>query len=312
MDSKRFDSWTRTRATSANRRTVLGWSLTAGLAAAMTRLQPAKAQFGGGGSGSCTYQVTLTSSFDPSTSVSGALVIDIHNRATAGSGYPGTGYEARYNIIVREPAPDSWQPYSGSFAIDMHDYLQIQQDRGYRVAGDVLNIHHNTFVNNASSDPSVLTSNDAGVRGVPRVLAEFHQNIFLQSDPMQSLFHLGGNVWIYDNLYGPQQTLIPIAPHTTPQILFVQPPPQDVDIPLLAGEIPLDFKVNMLDTLTLKRVIVELNGDTIYSGVKAPTPGEVKINTSTLDPSLPFQALTVKATDSRNVTGEHTTVFRIQ
>lgn len=232
--------------------------------------------------------------------------------ATAGSGYPGTGYEARYNIIVREPAPDSWQPYSGSFAIDMHDYLQVQQDRGYRVAGDVLNIHHNTFVSNAGSDPSVLTSNDAGVRGVPRVLAEFHQNIFLQSDPMQSLFHLGGNVWIYDNLYGPQQTLIPVAPHTTPQILFVQPLPQDVDIPLLTGEIPLDVKVNMLDTLTLKKVIVELNGDTIYSGVKAPTPGEVKINTSTLDPSLPFQALTVKATDSRNVTGEHTTVFRIQ
>ncbi len=231
--------------------------------------------------------------------------------ATAGSGYPGTGYEARYNIIVREPAPDSWQPYDGSFAIDMHDYLQVMQETGYHIAGDILNIHHNTFINNAGSDPSVNTSLDAEVRGVPRILAEFHQNIFLNSNPAQAVVHLNGNVWVYDNLYGPQRTLIPIALQTTPQILFVQPPALDVDIPLLGGNIALDIKVNVLNTLELKSVLVELNGKPIYLGTKAPAPGEVIIDTSTLDPSLPYQELTVTATDTRNVVGKHTTLFKV-
>lgn len=232
--------------------------------------------------------------------------------ATAGSGAPGTGYEARYNLIVREPAPDSWQPYNGSFAIDMHDYLPVLQERGHHIAGDEIKIHHNTFVNNAGSDPSVLTSYDAGIRGVPRVLAEFHHNIFLQSDTAQSLFHLGGNVWVHDNLYGPQQMLVPISRQTTPQILFVNPPPPAEDVPVLSGNIALNIKVNMLDTLKLKNVLVELNGDTIFAGNHAPTANEVIINTSTLDPLLPFQELRVTATDTRNVSGKHTTVFKVE
>lgn len=232
--------------------------------------------------------------------------------ATAGSGAPGTGYEARYNIIVREPVPDSWQPYNGSFAVDMHDYLPVLQTRGHHIAGDELKIHHNTFVNNAGSDPSVLTSYDAGVRGVPRVLAEFHHNIFLQSDTAQSLFHLGGNVWVYENLYGPQQTLVPVSMQTTPQILFVNPAPPAEEVPVLSGNIALDIKVNVLNSLELKNVVVELNGTQIYSGNKAPAAGEVIINTSTLDPSLPFQELTVTATDTRNVSGKHTTVFKAE
>ena len=232
--------------------------------------------------------------------------------ATAGSGAPGTGYEARYNLIVREPVPDSWKPYDGSFAIDMHDYLQVYQERGHRIAGDELKVHHNTFVNNAGSDNSVLTSNDADVRGVPRVLAEFHHNIFLNSDPAQAIDHLGGNVWVYENLYGPQQILIPIALQTMPQILFVNPPPPAEDVPVLSGNIALDIKVNMLDTLQLKTVLVQLNGDTIFNSNHAPTAGEVSINTSTLDPLLPFQELTVTATDTRNVSGKHTTVFKVE
>jgi hypothetical protein len=232
--------------------------------------------------------------------------------ATAGSGYPGTGYEARYNIIVREAAPNSWQPYDGQHAVDMHAYLQVEQDRGHQIAGDKLSIHHNTFVNNGGSDPSVALSNDAFVRGVPRELAEFYNNIFLHSDPTHAVLHSGGNVWVYDNLYGPQQTLIPIALETTPQILFVNPLPPNIDVPLLSGNIALDFKVNMLDTLTLKSVLVELNGNVIYSGVKAPAAGEVVINTSALDPTKPFQELTVTATDSRNVSGKHTTAFRVE
>lgn len=88
MDSNAFDSWTRTRAAAANRRTMLGWSLTAGLAAALTRFQPANAQFGGGGngSGSCTYNVTLTSSLDSATSVTGTLDIEISDDGAIDTG----------------------------------------------------------------------------------------------------------------------------------------------------------------------------------------------------------------------------------
>lgn len=77
MDSKSFDSWTRTHASSTNRRKLIGWSLTAGVAGAFARVLPASAQFGGGGSGTCTYTVSLTSSFSTGTAVTGTLTIDI-------------------------------------------------------------------------------------------------------------------------------------------------------------------------------------------------------------------------------------------
>lgn len=75
MNSRSFDNWTRTHATTANRRSLLGWSLTAGLATALSRLQPTAAQFGNGGS--CTLAVTLTSSLPGGGSTSGTLVLDI-------------------------------------------------------------------------------------------------------------------------------------------------------------------------------------------------------------------------------------------
>jgi len=106
MDGNAFDSWTRTRATAANRRTVIGWSLTAGLAAALSRLQPANAQFGGGGgSGSCTYNVTLTSSLDSSTSVSGTLVVDIGDGGAIDSGSLTLTGQPRASVVGQANGP---------------------------------------------------------------------------------------------------------------------------------------------------------------------------------------------------------------
>jgi hypothetical protein len=100
MDGNRFDSWTRTRATVSNRRTMLGWSLTAGIAAALTRLQPANAQFGGGGgNGSCTYNVTLTSSLDPSTSITGSLAIDIGDGGAIDTGSLTLTGQAQASVV---------------------------------------------------------------------------------------------------------------------------------------------------------------------------------------------------------------------
>lgn len=107
MDGKAFDSWTRTRATAANRRTVLGWSLTAGLAAALTRFQPANAQFGGGdgGNGSCTYKVSLTSSLESGTLVSGSLAIDIGDDGAIDTGSLTLTGQAKASVVGQVTGP---------------------------------------------------------------------------------------------------------------------------------------------------------------------------------------------------------------
>ncbi len=84
MDGNHFDRWTRARATTANRRSLLGWSLTAGVAAAIARFQPAAAQFGNGGS--CTYSVTLVSSLTAGATATGTLVFEVGQDGVIDSG----------------------------------------------------------------------------------------------------------------------------------------------------------------------------------------------------------------------------------
>lgn len=231
--------------------------------------------------------------------------------AIAGSGYPGTGFEARYNIMVRQPVPQSWLPYGGDHAVDMHPYLPVLVDRGQRIAGDELDIHHNTFLNGALSDPSVANSPDAFVRGTPRTLAKFYNNRFLNTAPDKAIVHYHGNVWVYNNKYGTEETLIPIAQETTPQILFHSPPPPDV-LPSAVNtpQIPIDVEINALPGLAITDVQIELNGELIYQGPTAPDPEQLQLSSCQLSQQVPYHQLTVTATDDRGITGKHTTVFR--
>ena len=231
--------------------------------------------------------------------------------ALAGSGYPGTGFEARYNIMVRQPVPQSWLPYGGDHAVDMHPYLPVLVDRGHRIAGDELDIHHNTFLNGAVNDPSVANSPDAFVRGTPRTLAKFYNNRFLNTDPGKAIVHYDGNVWVYNNKYGPEETLIPIAEETTPQIIYHSPPPPDV-LPssLNTPLIPIDVEINALPSLAITDVQIELNGALIYQGSTAPDPTQLQLNSCELSQQVAYHQLTVTATDNRGVVGKHTTVFR--
>lgn len=98
MDDKTFDSWTRARATT-NRRSLLGWSLTTGIGAALTRLQPAAAQFDGGQAGTCTWPVTLTSSLDTGQTASGTLVVDIGEDGAIDSGSLTLGSRAPASVV---------------------------------------------------------------------------------------------------------------------------------------------------------------------------------------------------------------------
>ena len=232
--------------------------------------------------------------------------------ATAGSGHPGSGYEARYNIITRKPVPDSWQPYDGSWAIDMHSDDDVDDSRDHQIASDLVYVHHNTFLNDAHADPSTAISLDTKIRGVPRIRAEFNNNCFLNTDPGQAVVHWGGNVWVHNNLYGEDSTLVMIAEESTPQILFNNPPPPDVEIPELGEDmLEVDIEVNVIRQLSISHVSIKLNEQEIWSAEKAPGPGELMIDLSTLDPGLPYQELVVTAIDNRGVTGEHITVFDI-
>jgi hypothetical protein len=229
----------------------------------------------------------------------------------ASTGHPGTGYEAKYNMIVRKPAPDSWQPYLGGHAIDMHQYVPVQQDRGHLIGGDLVKIHHNTFASEAGADPSLDMMFDAHIRGVPRILAEFHNNCFLNADPAQAVVHSEGNTWVHNNLYGVDSTHIMIAEETTPQILFRSPPPPNVDVPELPGEsLSVDIKIHLMEPMQLDSVVIELDGEAIYSGANAPGPGELNIALCELDSNLPYHELRVIATDNRGVVGQHLSAFR--
>lgn len=232
--------------------------------------------------------------------------------ATAGSGYPGTGYEARYNLIIRKAVPDFWLPYDESHAIDMHPYLEVLQERGQRIAGDLLSIHHNTFISEAGNDPSVPTSFDAKVRGTPRILAVFFNNQFLNAKPEQAVVHYGGNVWVYNNQYGADKAIVDIAPETTPQILFNFPPPPAIEIPrLVEAVIPINVEINAIEGLTISQIKIELNDQIIYEGTNVPQQGELSVQTADLNSDLEFHTLRVTAIDNRGIEGSHTTYFKL-
>jgi len=107
--------------------------------------------------------------------------------AIAGTGRPGTSYEARYNVV----APEDGDGHS----FDMHG--GADRGDGTNIAGDWIKIHHNTF--QATSVWAVV------IRGVPTQLADIHHNWFLHSDPARTVLQSNatGNMEVHDNRYGP-------------------------------------------------------------------------------------------------------------
>ncbi len=101
MNLKRFDTWTRSRVIATNRRTFLGWSLTAGVVAAVARLRPAMVR----ASGSCTYAIALTSSLDAGSTVSGTLVLDIGNNGAIDTGSLTLAGQAQASVVGQATGP---------------------------------------------------------------------------------------------------------------------------------------------------------------------------------------------------------------
>ena len=135
-----------------------------------------------------------------------ANIFDWCRHHICGTGAPGEGYEARYNIC---------RPNANGHLFDMHG-----QPDGSGIAGDWMNMHHNTFM--------CLDQTSIGIRGTPSQGTRIHHNWFHSPDPAKAVFVIAcvfgpgiknwamrsigdsrlGNSLAYRNVYGAERKLI--------------------------------------------------------------------------------------------------------
>jgi len=108
----------------------------------------------------------------------------------AGTGKPGTSYEARYNLVLENANGHSFDMHGGA---DRKD--------GTDIAGDSIKIHHNTF--RATSVRAVV------IRGRPAQSADIHHNWFLHADPRRAIAqtNASGNMNVRRNQYTTERTV---------------------------------------------------------------------------------------------------------
>jgi hypothetical protein len=108
----------------------------------------------------------------------------------AGTGRPGTSYEARYNLVLEN---------ANGHSFDMHGGRDRKD--GTDIAGDSIKIHHNTF--KATGVPAFM------IRGRPRQSAEIHHNWFLHSESSRAIRQTNatGNMHVYQNQFTGERIL---------------------------------------------------------------------------------------------------------
>jgi hypothetical protein len=112
-------------------------------------------------------------------------IFDWCRHGIAGSGKPLTSYEARYNIILEHFSRHAFDMHGGS---DRKD--------GTNIAGNEIDIHHNTF--------KLVDQYDIIIRGIPNTGVEIYNNYFYNSDPTKCVRqdNAFGNFSIYNNKFG--------------------------------------------------------------------------------------------------------------
>jgi hypothetical protein len=117
-----------------------------------------------------------------------ANLFDYCRHHIASSGAPGSAYEARYNICGEN---------ANGHLFDMHG----GRDRGDAtdIAGDWMNIHHNTF--------KCTEARSVGIRGVPSQGAQIHHNWFCSPDS-ENILREAGNTEVCRNLLGADRALL--------------------------------------------------------------------------------------------------------
>jgi len=108
----------------------------------------------------------------------------------AGTGRPGTSYEARYNLVLENANGHSFDMHGGA---DRKD--------GTDIAGDSIKIHHNTF--RATSVRAIV------IRGQPTQSADIHHNWFWHLDPRRAIAqtNASGNMNVRRNQYTTERTV---------------------------------------------------------------------------------------------------------
>ena len=108
----------------------------------------------------------------------------------AGTGRPGTSYEARYNLVLENANGHSFDMHGGRDRKDRTD-----------IAGDTIKIHHNTF--KATGVPAFV------IRGRPQQSADIHHNWFLHSGPDKAIRQTNatGNMQVYQNQFTKERIL---------------------------------------------------------------------------------------------------------
>ncbi|HHW09577.1 MAG TPA: hypothetical protein GXX29_06350 [Firmicutes bacterium] len=220
---------------------------------------------------------------------------DYYRHAIASTGYYGTGYEARYNIVRENATSHAFDMHGGSdFCPKRAEYCPEEE---VRIAGEYVVIHHNTFL--------VSRQRAIRVRGVPNEKVEVYGNRFATSDPdfaFQHYYFEGGNTSVYNNMYGPNNRII--ANHILPDpyirqcsgtcngrgrivalapsmqgrsFRFISPPEEPRGA--VVGLLPVELDVNIGADFVIAEVVLYLDDNVIYRGDKVPAPGEVVINT---------------------------------
>lgn len=119
-----------------------------------------------------------------------ANIFDWCRHHIAGTGRPGTSYEARYNLVLEN---------ANGHSFDMHGGRDRKD--GTDIAGDSINIHHNTF--RATSVRAFV------IRGRPQESAQIHHNWFLHSDTKRAVAQTNavGNMNVYRNQFTKERIL---------------------------------------------------------------------------------------------------------
>ena len=112
------------------------------------------------------------------------------------SGCPGSGYEARHNVVLpyteSHAHPITGKPYGQDHQFDMHGGRDRRD--GTKIAGSWMKVHHNTFY------PHYVVVN---IRGVPEQAAEIHHNWILSGKKTDSdAFISDGNTRAANNYFG--------------------------------------------------------------------------------------------------------------
>lgn len=123
-----------------------------------------------------------------------ANVFDYYRHAIAGTGYAGTGYEARYNLVKGNAISHAFDMHGGTDFCPRQAVPCTPQER--IMAGSYLHIHHNTFL--ITSYQSIV------IRGIPTENVDVHHNWFYNypQDCVTYRNYSGGNVNVYENIYG--------------------------------------------------------------------------------------------------------------